>query len=180
MNFFDIIICIPLIWGIYKGFTKGLIIEVAGLAAFFLGIWAATKFSESLKSLFSFAGKYDGVVAFCLLFLAAIILIFLIAKLINKIVEGAALSSVNKIVGAAFGGLKFALILSVLFFVLDAIEKSYPMLSVKTKEESLLYKPVSIIAPTVIPGLDKNKMETMMPRAEVSLNSIEKVNNGRK
>lgn len=169
MNFFDIIICIPLIWGIYKGFTKGLVIEVAGLAAFFLGIWAATKFSDDLKGIFSFAGKYDSVVAFCLLFLAAIILIFLTAKLINKMVEGASLSSVNKVTGAAFGGLKFALILSVLFFVLDAVEKSYPMLSVKTKEESLLYKPVSLIAPTVIPGLDKSKMEQMMPKAEVEV-----------
>lgn len=174
MNFIDILICIPLIWGIYKGFTKGLIIEVAGLAAFFLGVWAATSFSESIKGVFSFAGKYDGVVAFCLLFLGAVILIFLVAKLINKMVEGASLSSVNKVTGSVFGGLKFALVISVLFFVMDAVERSYPMLSVKTKEESLLYKPVSMIAPAIIPGLNKDKMDQMMPKAEVEVKISQK------
>ncbi len=174
MNFIDILICIPVLWGLYKGFTKGLIIEVAGLAAFFLGILAATKFSESLKSVFSFAGKYDGVVAFCLLFLGAVILIFLTAKLINKIVEGASLSSVNKITGSVFGGLKFAMIISVVFFVMDAVERSYPMLSVQTKNESLLYKPVAAIAPAVIPGLDNSKMDKMMPKAEVEVKISQK------
>lgn len=174
MNFIDILICIPLVWGIYKGFTKGLVIEVAGLAAFFLGIWAATSFSESIKGIFSFAGKYDGVVAFCLLFLGAVILIFLVAKLINKMVEGASMSSVNKVTGAAFGGLKFALIISVLFFVMDAVERSYPMLSSKTKQESLLYNPLSKIAPAIIPGLDKDKMDKMMPQAEVKVQVSQK------
>jgi membrane protein required for colicin V production len=163
VNFFDIIILIPLCWGVYKGFTKGLIIEVAGLAAFFLGAWVATKFSDSLQGIFSFAGKYNHIVSFCVLFLAVIILVFLVAKLINKLVKDASLSPVNKIAGAGFGGLKFALILSVLFFVLDAIEKSYPLLTVQTKEDSLLYKPLGLIAPAIIPGLDKNKMEKMMP-----------------
>lgn len=166
MNFFDILICIPLIWGVYKGFTKGLIIEAAGLVAFFLGIWVATKFSESIQGLFSFAGQYKNIVAFCVLFLLAIILIFLVAKLIDKIVKNASLSMVNKVLGATFGALKFALILSVLFFVLDAVEKSYPILSIKTKEESLLYKPLGLVAPAIIPGLDKTKMENMMPKAE--------------
>ena len=152
-------------WGVYKGFTKGLIIEVAAIVAFFLGIWIATKFSASIQGIFSFAGKYDSVVAFCTLFLASLILVFLVAKLINKMVEGASLSTVNKIIGAAFGGLKFALILSVVFFVVDALEKSYPVLTIKTKEESLLYKPIGLIAPAIIPGLDKSKMEKMMPQA---------------
>jgi membrane protein required for colicin V production len=169
MNFIDILICIPVLWGLYKGFTKGLVIEIAGLAAFFLGIWVATRFSESMKGIFSFAGKYDGVVAFCLLFLVSVVLIFLTAKMISKIVEGASLSSVNKLSGAVFGGLKFALIISVLFFVMDAVERSYPMLSVKTKQESLLYNPVAKIAPAIIPGLDKEKMDQMMPKAEVEV-----------
>lgn len=166
MNFFDIIICIPLIWGVYKGFTKGLIIEVAGLAAFFIGIWVATKFSGSLQGIFSFAGEYRHIVSFSVLFLLSIILIFLVAKLINKLVKNASLSPLNKILGATFGGLKYALILSVLFFVIDAIENSYPILSIKTKEDSLLYKPIGLIAPAIIPGLDKSKMEKMMPKRE--------------
>ena len=29
MNYVDILLCIPLVWGLYKGFTKGLVIEAA-------------------------------------------------------------------------------------------------------------------------------------------------------
>ncbi|MBC7864968.1 MAG: CvpA family protein [Bacteroidia bacterium] len=163
MNFFDIFICIPLVWGIYKGFTKGFVIEVAGIVAFFLGVWVATKFSGSMQGLFSFAGDYKHIVSFCLLFLVSVLLIFLVAKLIDKIVKGASLSMVNKIAGAVFGGLKYTLILSVLFFVFDALEASYPILTSKTKQESLLYKPVALIAPAIIPGLDKNKAKEMLP-----------------
>jgi len=38
MNYFDIMIAIPLIWGIYKGFKKGFIIEIASFIALGLGI----------------------------------------------------------------------------------------------------------------------------------------------
>ena len=179
MNFIDILICIPIIWGIYKGVTQGLVTQAAGLAAFFAGVWVATRFSENLKVVFTFAGKYASVVSFSVLFLFAVILVFLVAKLISKMVDGASLSSVNKMAGAVFGGLKFALILSVFFFVLDAVERSYPMLSVETKKGSLLYGPVAKIAPAVIPGLGQQKLETMMPRHEdVKINVT--IENGKK
>ena len=158
MNFIDILICIPVVWGIYKGVTEGLIIQAAGIAAFFSGIWVAAAFSNKITPFFSFADKYAPVVAFSLLFLLSVLLIFLTAKLVSKMVDNASLSPANKMAGAVFGGLKFALILSVLFFVIDAIELSYPMFEFKTKKESLLYKPVATIAPAVIPGLTHQKM----------------------
>ncbi len=76
--------------------------------------------------------------------------------------EGMALSAANKIAGAIFGALKFAMVISVIIFVMDAIEKSYPFISVKTKEESVLYKPVGKIAPTLIPALNKSKINKIV------------------
>ena len=46
MNYLDIIIIIPLIWGAYKGFRKGFIIEIASLIALILGIWGGINFSS--------------------------------------------------------------------------------------------------------------------------------------
>ena len=171
MNYIDIVICIPLVWGLYKGFRKGLIIEAASLVAFALGVWGGIHFSEyiagKIKEWFHWQSPYLPIVSFAVTFLGIIIIVYFIAKIIQKMVEGMALSAVNKIAGAIFGALKFAMVISVIIFVMDAIEKSYPFISVKTKEESVLYKPVGKIAPTLIPALNKSKIGEMIPKIEL-------------
>ncbi len=170
MNYIDIILCIPLVWGLYKGFTKGLIIEAASLVAFGLGVWGAIHFSElcavKLSGWFNWHSEYLPIISFAVVFLLIVILVYFIAKLVQKMVEGMALSAFNKIGGAIFGSLKFAMIMSVLIFVIDAVEKSYPMISFEAKEKSLLYKPVGKIAPMLIPALGKSKIGDLIPKQE--------------
>ena len=45
MNYFDIIFVIPLLWGAYKGFSKGFVLEIASFVALGLGVWGGLKFS---------------------------------------------------------------------------------------------------------------------------------------
>jgi membrane protein required for colicin V production len=169
VNFLDIIICIPLVWGLYKGFMKGLIVEAATVVAFALGVWGGITFSDfmahQLTDWFNWKSPYLPVVSFALTFLIIIIVIFFLAKLIQRLAEGMALSIVNKLGGAVFGALKFAMMLSVVIFMMDAVEESYPMISFKTKEESLLYRPIGKIAPTLIPALNKSKVAALLPKA---------------
>ena len=40
------------------------------------------------------------------------------------------------------------------------------MISFKTKEESLLYKPIGKIAPVLIPALDKSKVAALIPKTK--------------
>lgn len=170
MNFIDIILCIPLVWGLYKGFTKGLIIEAATIVAFGLGVWGGIHLSDLLAqkihSTFDWQSPYLPVISFALVFLLIISGVFLVAKGVQKAADGMALSALNKIGGAIGGTLKFALIMSVVIFVLDAIEKSYPLISFKAKEESLLYKPMGKIAPTLIPALKDSKVAELLPPAD--------------
>jgi membrane protein required for colicin V production len=172
MNYIDIILCIPIVWGLYKGFTKGLIVEAATFIAFGAGVWGAIHFSDliadKIKEWFNWNSPYLAIVSFAITFLGIVILIYFIAKLIQRLVEGMALGAFNKIGGAIFGALKFALVMSVMIFVIDALEESYPMVSFKTKEESLLYKPVGKIAPTLIPSMNKSKVAELIPGDSVS------------
>lgn len=69
-----------------------------------------------------------------------------------------ALGAINKIGGALFGSLKYALVMSVVIFVMNAVEKSYPLVSFQAKNESLLYEPIGKIAPMVIPGLKNSNV----------------------
>lgn len=170
MNFLDIVICIPLVWGLYKGFSKGLILEAATIVAFGLGVWGGIHFSDFLAGYlhkhWNWNSPYLPIVSFALVFLGIIVLVFFFAKLVQRLTDSMALTAINKIGGAVFGALKFALIWSVVIFMLDAVQESYPMISFKTKEESLLYKPLGKVAPALIPSLNKSKVAAMLPKAE--------------
>jgi membrane protein required for colicin V production len=175
MNFIDLLICIPLVWGLYKGFTKGLIVEAATIVAFGLGVWGGIHFSDflagKLSGWFNWQSPYLPLISFAVTFLAIVVLIYFIAKLIQRMADGMAMSAANKVGGAAFGALKFAMVMSVMIFMVDAVEESYPMLSFKTKEESLLYRPLGKVAPTVIPSLNKSKVAALLPKKdELELN----------
>lgn len=158
MNYIDIVLCIPLVWGLYKGFTKGLIIEAATLVAFGLGVWGGLYFSDlcaqKIKELLNWNSPYLPIISFAITFLGIVIIVYFIAKMIQRMVEGIALGGINKIGGALFGSLKYALVMSVVIFVMNAVEKSYPLISFQVKNESLMYEPIGTIAPMVIPGLN--------------------------
>ena len=49
MNYLDIIIAVPLLYGMIKGFSNGLIKEVTSLLALFIGVYVAINFSEFLE-----------------------------------------------------------------------------------------------------------------------------------
>ena len=166
MNYIDIALCVPLLWGLYKGFTKGFIIEVASIVALGLAIWGGIKFSDFLtlyiQEHLDWNTKYLPVISFAILFLGTLFLVYAIAKLLERIVKAVSLGFINKLAGGVFGILKFGLIFSVLIFILNAIEKSIRFIPEKVKHESLLYEPVGKIAPVVIPGLIESKVGKMV------------------
>jgi membrane protein required for colicin V production len=49
MNYLDIILAIPLLWGLYKGVSKGIIKELASLVALIVGIYGAVHFADSIQ-----------------------------------------------------------------------------------------------------------------------------------
>lgn len=173
MNYLDIILCIPLVWGLYKGFSKGLIVEAATFIAFGLGVWGGMKFSDyvanKITEWFDWKSPYLPILSFAITFILIIATVFLVAKLVQRAVEGMALTAINKIGGAIVGALKYAMIMSVIIFVIDAVEQSYPFISFKSKEESLLYKPIGKIAPTLIPALNKSKMAELIEKPDVGV-----------
>ncbi len=162
MNYIDIIIAIPLLWGLYKGFTKGIILEAATLIALGLAIWGAVKFHDFvtvwMRESLNWTSKYMPVISFALIFIGVLVLVFAIAKLLEKIIKAVALGFLNKLAGGVFGILKFGLILSVVIFLLNAIEKNYSFIPPDIKNKSVLYEPVGKIAPLIIPGLKDSKL----------------------
>ena len=170
MSYLDIVMAIPLLWGLYKGFSKGLILEAGTLIAFGLAVWGAIKFHDFLTDWMMHSmgwnSKYLPLVSFALIFIGVILAVMGAAKLLEKIVKSISLGAVNKIGGALFGMLKFALILSIVIFFLEAVNKSVSFIPENARNESLLYQPVQKIAPMVIPGLNESSLGRMMPATD--------------
>ena len=159
VNYLDIIICIPLLWGIYKGFTKGLIIQLASIAALTLGIlcavWFSTKAEHYLTDWFNLSGKYLHLICFSTVFIVVVIAVFLLGKLLETLVKIAALGIVNRLLGAVFGIIKYGLIISTLLFVINSMDEKIKIIPLEVKERSLLYKPVVTVISTVLPVVKK-------------------------
>ncbi len=161
MNFVDLIILIPVVWFTYKGFTKGLIIELSTLIALLLGIYLASRFSDFtadfIREKLDVKSQYLHIISFAITFLGVVILIMLFGKALEKVISAMLLSFVNKITGAAFGLLKVVFVISVFILILGKFEVEEKIISPKLQEESLLYKPVKKLAPAVFPFLKEQK-----------------------
>lgn len=150
MNILDILLGIPLLWAIYKGFTKGLIIEVATLLALVLGIYGALHFSEFtadfIRHRLDYDSKYMGYISFIVTFLVIVIGINLLGRLMDKLVEAVALGLVNRLFGVVFAVTKAVLILSIVVNLVDRLDQRFDFISEKKKEESFLYQPMNKVA----------------------------------
>ena len=169
MNYFDIIIAIPLLWGAYKGFSKGLVSSIASLIALLLGIYGAIQFSDFIAVYVSgtvdVEANYIPLIAFAITFIGIVIGIHFLAKILTKLVDAIALSWLNTLAGTLFGILKMAFILSVFIFIFEKIDTKENILSPELKENSLLYEPVQFIAPAIFPALNEVNLNPHMPNA---------------
>lgn len=157
MNFLDILLLVPLLWGLYRGFVKGFIIQLAGIAAFILGVLGAMHFSsfvgEFMQKKMGWNYSHTQLIAFAITFLGIVILVFFLAKLMESAVKMAALGVVNKIAGAIFGAIKFLLITGALLFLLSVIEGRFKLIPDKTQTESALYKYYMMGIKTAVPAI---------------------------
>ena len=167
MNIFDIVIAALLIFGFVRGVMKGLFVEVASLVALIAGVYGAIHFSyfigDFLKEYLSWSEEYVSLAAFAGTFIVIIIVIAFLGKILTKLADFASLGVINKILGGVFGALKIGLILSVVFIFFGKINDTIPFIKKKTLEESILYKPVKKVAPTIFPSIIKGEEDLKNP-----------------
>lgn len=149
MEKIDFIIAIPLIWGLIIGFKKGLVLELASFAALILGVLGALSFSdfvgEKLSAIISISPEYLGLASFFTTFVLIVVGVFLLARIIDKSLKLIALGMVNRILGALFGLLKYALITSFALYFFNFLNQKLEFVSNDYQEKSLLYKPVMLL-----------------------------------
>jgi membrane protein required for colicin V production len=158
MNWLDLLLVLILAMALFKGFQRGFIIEVAALMALVGGIWIAARHGGRLGTLVGLEEDQQAI-AFLLTFLAVLLVVHLVARLLTTLIDLALLGLPNKLAGAVFGVVRTAFVLSVMLNILLALS-SGSMPSEDAREGSALHAPIRAFAPFVIPELGEQKWLT--------------------
>lgn len=158
MNVIDIVILIILVIAFVRGVIKGLFVEIAGILALILGIYAAINYSYKIafyvkQTIVDWSDQTYRVIAFVLTFLLVVLLVIFIGKLLTKLADITALGLVNKLLGGVFGVLKIGLILSVCFLIFEKINNTTSLIDKKNLENSQLYTPIKNVSLLVFPSI---------------------------
>lgn len=153
MSSLDLLLLLPIGLGFIFGLFKGLIRELTSLAAIVLGIYGAKLTAPFVSGLlmdrFDISAGVAKPVAYILLFAAIGLTLLLVANMIDKFLESISLGGLNKFMGGVFGALKYALIMSVLLNVFNALDSRFSLLSNEKKEASYGYLPLLKFGPVL-------------------------------
>lgn len=164
MSVLDIILLALLLLGLIGGFRKGFFVEVASLVALIAGVYGAIHFSnfagDFLMDKVDWNEKTVNIIAFAITFIVIVLVIALAGKALTKLADFAALGILNKLLGALFGLLKMAVILSVILIIFDSFNKNLPFADEEDLEDSTFYEPIRSLVPTIFPIiLEKKSIE---------------------
>ena len=159
MNYLDLLLAIPLLYFIYKGWKRGLIFELALLAGIVIGCYAATHFATWVADVLSLDGDAAILIAFFITFVGVIVLAVVLAKAVEGFVKLVKVGKANNILGAAFGMLKCLVVLSVLINMLLMADPESQIITQKAREGSLLFKPTHTVGNKLTAHLNEELKE---------------------
>ena len=115
MNWLDIILAIPLLYGLVMGAKRGFVKEAVMLVAIAMGVFVARQFSSPMAMLLQEHLEATPRVAQPLSYVVVMVVfaggMYLLAWMLTKILKAMKLGSINRIFGAVFGTMKWVLIL---------------------------------------------------------------------
>ena len=146
---------------------------IASLAALILGIFGAIKlrpvFAALLDSLFNIAPAHINAVAFAVAFVVIVLVVHIAAFMIDKLVKAVALSFVNRLLGMAFGLLVTAFVISMILWPVNQVNEEKQIIRPELIEGSLMYKPLSALAPALFPYIKREDWKEYIPKKEKGL-----------
>lgn len=159
VNYIDVVLGVLLLWGTVNGFRRGLVVEVASLLALVLGVWGGIHLShgvaEFVRTEWGWEGAYIPHVSFAITFVGIVVAVWLVGKLLTQVLKMIALNIFNRIAGAAFGLIKFAILLGVLIQLWNTIDPKGHIWPHEDRNDSLLYPYVETLSTTIFPQLQE-------------------------
>jgi membrane protein required for colicin V production len=166
----DLIIILPILFGAYRGFRKGLIMDVVNILAFVLALLGAFKLMDQsivwLVEIFGKPNPFIPFLAFILVFIGIVLGVNILGKMLKGLVGLTILGSIDKLIGALIGMFKWAFGASLILWLLNNFSDG--VFSEQTLEDSIVLPILIGFAPSVISFLSG-----LFPFVETMLESIQ-------
>ncbi len=141
----DVIILAVMLYSVYKGWTTGLVAQVASLVGYLVGLtiaWSCYgRLANYLAPHLGSSGFGVSALAFLLILIAVPVALGIAANIITKAVDIMCLGWLNRLAGAAVAFVKYTLFLGCILLVLNALH----ILGEEGKANSRLYSPITLI-----------------------------------
>lgn len=162
MNWLDLVIIICIGVGIIKGLFDGLIKQVISLIALFLSVLFAGFLASLIQPLIGSFGvvpvHLEYPVACVLSFILIFVLMGMVGRLLENVVNWTFLGCLNSLAGG-FAGMLLAVVgLSLLLNLLIIFDRNSRIIGEQTKAESVLFSSVQSVVPRLYPYI-KHKVE---------------------
>lgn len=154
MSAFDIFLLVLISYGAFKGFRRGLLLEVVSLGALLIGIIGGLKLlSEALPVMRGFFGDVYGILpffTFLVVFALIILAVKLLGLLVKKAIDFTPLGMIDYVLGGVLGALKWCFGLSLLLYVANLAGLH---VSEETALASFVYPKLVLLTPLALKGI---------------------------
>lgn len=176
VSYIDAFIAVVGVLGLIRGWFKGLVDQVLGLVGIVVAIILSAMFAApvgaAVVNSMGLSPKIAGTVGFAVVFAGVMLGVFLLVRAIKNTLSALSLGGIDKLGGAAFGGFKALLILSLLLGFVNMMPlmagATDPVFDEETRDGSLFYEPVRGIAPAtwafvqpILPGLQERLFQAV-------------------
>ena len=143
MNYLDIIIALPIIYGIIRGVMRGIVMEVFAIVGIILGIVVARMYAGDAAVWLQQVSQWDvnllQPIASFVIFIVVALVCNMLAKLLTKLFKMIALGWMNRLAGGLFGAAKWIIILAVIITCVDMLDGVLHFIKPELRESSILY-----------------------------------------
>jgi membrane protein required for colicin V production len=151
----DLLLLVPLVYGGVRGLYNGFVKTIGSFVGLVVSILVAYLFADALSviisQLFALTGEQSYVVSYIILLFVALLVCTLIVKALDGLVSFISLGWLNKLLGAIFGVLKYAIFLSLIIHLVEIVDVHYKKSPSQTRDQSVVYQSVRSVVPSIMP-----------------------------
>ena len=153
----DIILIVMLLIGGITGYRRGFFREAASffglVIGIFLAIIAADVTGRVLVGMVDWNPLPYKIAAFVIVFMLVVLILWAVGASLTKLFKVIMLNFFNRLAGLAFGVLKTAMLLSVLFYLVLLLNEHWSLFSEQSLGGSKVYSLIDGLAPWLFKGL---------------------------
>lgn len=151
MNIFDILVWVVLLYALWNGWRKGILMQLSGIVGIIAGAWVASKFSDHIIKWFNVTDSE--VLVFVVILIVTMIGVIILLRLLDKVMQWGGLSMPIKLLGSLFCVVKYmivmALLLSCYLRISSQMDKN--LKEDNTIKKSFFFEPLQDISRFVFP-----------------------------